>query len=272
MPLPILPLIVAAGELEAHLGARELVVVDVGERPSRLACHVPGAVHLAYASIVMARPPAQGLMPEEGRLAEALSSLGIAPESHVVAYDGQGNTRACRLLWTLDVLGHGNFSLLDGGLQAWLDGGFPIEDGLEQPRRGAYPIASRRDVAADKETILAHLGEPGVVLLDARSPAEFAGLDVRALRGGHIPGAVNMDWSRTLDPSRGTCLKPEDELRGMLDALGLSADKEVIAYCQSHHRSSHSYIVLKSLGYPRIKGYAGSWSEWGNDPELPIET
>lgn len=272
MSQPILPLIAQAHELEARLAEPGLLVVDVGDRQAHAACHVPGAVHLPYSRIVTARPPVEGLLPEEGQLAEVLSSLGMAPESHVVAYDGEGNTKACRLLWTLDVIGHGSFSLLDGGLQAWLGGGHRTEDGVEQPRRGAYGIASQGEAAADKDYVLAHLNDPGVVLLDARSPAEFSGLDVRALRGGHIPGAVNMDWSLALDPERSPRLKPPDELRRMLGALGVTPEKEVIAYCQRHHRSSHSYVVLKSLGYPRIKGYSGSWSEWGNDPELPIES
>ncbi len=112
----------------------------------------------------------------------------------------------------------------------------------------------------------------GVVILDTRSPAEFSGIDRRAARGGHIPGAVNMDWSVALDRERNLRLKPAVELRGILDNLGITPDKEVITHCQTHHRSSHTYLMLKALGYPRTRGYPGSWSEWGNDLELPTET
>ncbi len=127
------------------------------------------------------------------------------------------------------------------------------------------------DVVADKAYILAHLDDLGVVILDTRSPAEFSGIDIRAARGGHIPGAINMDWILAMDRERNLRLKSEVELRGILENLGITPDKEVITHCQTHHRSSHTYVTLKALGFPRIKGYPGSWSEWGNDLELPIE-
>ncbi len=119
--------------------------------------------------------------------------------------------------------------------------------------------------------MLAHLDDPAVALLDARTPEEFAGVSVRALRGGHIPGARNLNWLDTVDRERNLRLKGDAELRALLDARGLDAGKEIITYCHTHHRSSHSYVMLKHLGYPRVRGYAGSWSQWGNSPETPIE-
>ncbi len=210
-------------------------------------------------------------MPDDDSLAEALSSIGLTPERHVVAYDDAGNGKACRLLWTLDVLGHDRFSLLDGGLHAWLNEAHRTEAGLAKPRRGGYPVARRPEPVADRGYILAHLEDPEVVVLDTRTPAEFAGADQRAARGGHIPGAVNMDWLLAVDRHRNLRLKSAAELRALLEARGVTPDKEIITHCQTHHRSAHTYIVLKALGYPRIKGYPGSWAEWGNDPTLPIE-
>lgn len=107
-----------------------------------------------------------------------------------------------------------------------------------------------------------------MVLVDARTPAEYAGKDVRAKRGGHIPGAVNIEWKRNLRPD-GT-FKPADELRAMYSAQGVTPDKTVVTYCQTHHRGSHAYFVLRLVGYPRVVGYDRSWVEWGNRDDLPI--
>ena len=96
-------------------------------------------------------------------------------------------------------------------------------------------------------------------------------MDQRAARGGHIPGAVNLNWMDTMDPQRQLRLQPAPVLRQLLDLRGVTTDKEVIVYCQTHHRSAHTYWVLRYLGYPRVRGYPGAWSEWGNDPSVPVE-
>lgn len=267
-----LPLIMEPDELELGLRRRDLLIVDLGDQRTHAKHHVPGAINLEYQRLVMARPPALGLLPDDRHLGEVLSSLGMTPETHVVAYDNGGNAKACRLLWTLDVIGHPNFSLLDGGLHAWMGEGHRTDHGLNQPRQGDYEVTQHNDVVADKAYILAHLDDPGVVILDTRSPAEFSGSDRQAARGGHIPGAVNMNWTLAMDRERNLRLRSEGELREMLEKLGVTPDKEIVTHCQIHQRSSHTYIMLKALGYPRIKGYPGSWSEWGNDLELPIET
>ena len=139
-----------------------------------------------------------------------------------------------------------------------------------QPSDGNYNATRLPYAIADKGYILTSLNDPDIVILDVRTPAEFSGQDLRAARGGHIPGAVNMDWTLAIDRDRNLRLKPEHELHKMLRERGVTADKEVVTYCQTHHRSAHTYIVLKSLGFSRIRGYDGSWSEWGNDPMMPI--
>ncbi|MGQ0663136.1 MAG: sulfurtransferase [Pseudomonadota bacterium] len=272
MPAPFLPLIVEPNELDAALGGKDLLVVDLGEEAVYAQRHVPGAVHLPYRTIIEARPPAGGLLPDDIKLGAILSSVGITPSTHVVAYDSEGNAKACRLLWTLEVVGHAKYSLLNGGLHAWLAEGKATEGGINRPPRGDYKIGRHTEARADKGYILARLDDPGVVILDTRTPAEFTGQDVRAARGGHIPRAVNMDWTLAIDRARALRLRPDQELRALLEGLGVTPDKEVIAHCQTHHRSSHTFIVLKALGYPRVRGYDGSWSEWGNDPALPVES
>lgn len=271
-PAPNPPLLIEPEQLQPYLVDPAVLVVDLGDPAGYAAGHVPGAVHLDYADLVRVEPPAMGLLPDEARLSDALSRIGLTPERHVIACGGEGNGRAGRLLWTLAALGHERASLLDGGIQAWGAAGGLLEAQFRHPSRSAYQARFLNPAAvAEKDYILARLGQPDLVPLDARTPAEYAGLDRRAARGGHIPGAVNLNWTDAMDPQRHLRLQPDPVLRAMLEARGVTPDREVIVYCQTHHRSAHTYWVLRHLGYPRVRGYAGAWSEWGNDPGLPVE-
>ena len=134
-----------------------------------------------------------------------------------------------------------------------------------------YPATLHEEVIADHGFIESRLGDAAILLLDARSRAEYQGTDQRAARSGHIPGAVNFEWSRCLDPESELFLRPQEQLLQLLQAQGITADKEVISYCHTHRRSAFIYVVLKHLGFTRVRGYPGSWSEWGNLHNTPIE-
>jgi thiosulfate/3-mercaptopyruvate sulfurtransferase len=266
-----LPLILEPEQLAESLHAENLLIVDLCSPQTSASGQVPGARQLEYASLLASRSPAAGLLPGAEQLSSVLSLLGLTPEQHVVAYDDEGGGKAGRLLWTLDMLGHGRASMLNGGIHAWANEGHPLAGVSPGPAPSDYQAQVCGDAAADKDYILARIGAADVVFLDTRTPEEYRGINVRAERGGHIPGAVNFNWVNAIDQERNLRLKPAAELRGLLEAEGATPDREVIAYCQTHHRSSHTYVVLKSLGYPRIKGYPGAWSEWGNLPDTPVE-
>lgn len=267
----MLPLLLEPAELQDRLGAPSLLIVDLSNPSVHAAGHIAGAVHLDYTVLVSTRWPVGGLLPDEQQLSRVFSSIGLTPETHVVAYDDEGGGKAGRLLWTLDVVGHGRFSLLNGGLHAWANEGHPLETGRVYPAPSNYVATVGTKGYADRAYILSRIGDSDAVLLDTRTREEFLGTRRFAAQGGHIPGAINMDWILAMDGKRNLRIKAPSVLRAQLQQLGVTPDREIIVYCQTHHRSSHTYVALKTLGYPRVRGYPGAWSEWGNLPDMPVE-
>lgn len=268
-----LPLLMEPDELEPLLGTPGLLVVDLCDAEQYAQAHIPGAVHMEFPRLVRQEPPAMGLLPTEAQLGALFSELGLTPDTHVVAYDNTGGGRAARLLWTLDVVGHQGYSMLNGGLRAWAEEGHALETTANRPTPGQYTVrlGALPDSQADADYIKSRLGEEDLCILDARSAAEYRGEDIRAARGGHIPGAVNLDWVQLRDSDANDRLRPAGELLDMLEGVGASADKEIITHCQTHHRSALTWVALRALGYDRVRGYDGSWSEWGNHADLPVE-
>ena len=260
--------------LQAMLADAQLLVVDLSKAATYAQLHIPGAMHMEYSILNSGTQPAPGLLPPEERLAKIAGMLKLDEMSRIVAYDDEGSGRAARLAWTLHYLGYESVQVLDGGLHAWNNEGHPVDNQPVLPDITAtLPLAARNpSVLADDTYILEHLDDESVALLDARTPEEYAGTKVRAARGGHIPGAVNLNWLDTMDKNRNLRFKSPDILNDALRTLGIRIEQEVITYCQSHHRSAHAWLMLKSLGFPQVRGYAGSWSEWGNHPDTPVTT
>lgn len=268
-PAPAAQLLVDSAWLEAHLNDANLRVVDmVSERKTYRQGHIPGAVYLSVDDVRAKVREGGYRLPTEAEAARLFGDLGIGPDTHVVIYDDSGDLDAARLFFTLDVYGHREVSLLDGGIQAWRRGKKAETAVVPSVARTDYHPARVGERVASAEWVRDRLNDPAVALLDARSPDEYRGKDVRARRGGHIPGAVNVEWQENLRPD-GT-FKPVAELRAMYAAKAVTPDKTVVTYCQTHHRAAHSYFVLRLLGYPRLVGYDRSWSEWGNRDDLPL--
>jgi len=269
---PRFPLVIEPEQLEKQLDEPNLLIIDLCKPDTYAKVHIPGAIHLGYAQLVAMRKPVMGLLPDEQTLSQLFSHLGLTPDTHVIAYDEEGGGAAARLLWTLDAIGHHQASLLNGGLHAWLNESHPVDNNPTQPEPSHYKAHIDDTAIADRTFILHHLNDDNVALLDSRSPEEYRGERKFAEQAGRIPGAVNLDWFNVMDKAHNMRLKPEAELRAMMAERGLSEDQTIVTYCQSHHRSALTYFVLKALGYPKVKGYPGSWSDWGNAEDLPVET
>jgi thiosulfate/3-mercaptopyruvate sulfurtransferase len=193
----------------------------------------------------------------------------VQASTPVVVYDEQSGIRAARAFWFLEYFGHPSVRMLDGGFNAWLAGGFETSRDAAPPPKSEWVGKRKAEAIATHKDVRQALRKPGSVILDTRSDAEYTGAVARAKRGGAIPGAVHIEWTRNLAPSGE--FKSADELRKMYGDAGVTPDREVITYCQGGYRAAHSYLALRLLGYPRVRMYVGSWKEWGDREELPVE-
>lgn len=268
----LLPRLVEAKNLEKELENPNLLIVDLCRHEYYQKHHIPGAYPLEYATIVRNAPPVGGLLPSEEQLSHIFSAIGLTPEHHVVAYDDEGGGKAARLLWTLACIGHHNASIVDGGLFAWINEGHPVSSLVEPPVPSQYRATIDPNATAmiQAQEIVSQLENGEGNLLDARSEGEYSGAKRFAERGGHIPGAIHLEWTEMMDQPNNMRLKPLEQIREILKKCGIEDGQEVITYCQTHHRSAFTWFVLDLLGY-RARGYEGSWSDWGNRPDTPIE-
>lgn len=266
-------LLVETEELARMLGAPGVRIVDVrsgtiGVVTYRVG-HVPGAAYLDGSELDDPAANADGLPIRPEAAAALFGRLGIDHETTVVAYDDAGGVPAARLFFVLEYYGHERVRVLNGGLAKWRREGRPLEIQAPAVTPRRFDPRPRRELIATAAEVRASLGRADACLIDARSPAEFAGRDQRAPRGGHIPGAANVDWTATANPD-GT-FKDADTLRALFEAAGVRPERTAVVYCQSGNRSSQDYLALRLLGHPRIRNYDGSWMEWANTPALPVE-
>jgi thiosulfate/3-mercaptopyruvate sulfurtransferase len=159
--------------------------------------------------------------------------------------------------------------MLDGGFNAWIAAGLPVTREAAAPPPSEWTGTRQEHTIATWRQVRDAVGSGDSVILDTRTDGEYTGAAVRARRGGAVPGAVHIEWMRNLTPDGD--FKPAAELRQMFENAGVTPDREVITYCQGGYRAAHSYLALRLLGYPRIRMYVGSWKEWGDREELPVE-
>ncbi|MBF07306.1 MULTISPECIES: sulfurtransferase [Cobetia] len=272
----LLPLIVEPQQLAEMLDHPDIVIVDVPLKAESHARHVPGARLLDFKQLVGSNDDDIPGVPSPEALSGVMSALGITRDSHVVAYDDEGGGWAGRLLWTLALLGHTRYSYLNGGLHAWQGDGLPLSDTASDWSPSEYHAAYMdTSVMATREDILDRLAaedpQESVVVWDARSAEEYRGEKGQNARLGHIPGAVHFEWTEAMDRERNLRIRDYAELVTELGARGLNPEQHIVTHCQSHHRSGLTWLVGQALGFSDVRAYPGSWKEWGNRDDTPIE-
>lgn len=266
-----LPLVVDAQQLAAALNSENLLILDLSAPERYQQGHIPGAISVPAAALLRGEGAIPNLIPTPQQLSTLFSAIGLDQDRQVVVYDDQMGPLAGRMIWTLHCAGYNRCSMLDGQLPAWIDAGFALETQSNPPTPKPVSVSLSEDRLADIPYILEHLNSPDHIILDVRSAAEFSGEKViNARRGGHIPGAVNYEWTRALISADDWRLRPAAEIMAELEALGVTRDKTVITHCQTHRRSGLSYLFTKQLGFDKVRCYDGSWFEWGNLDDTPV--
>jgi thiosulfate/3-mercaptopyruvate sulfurtransferase len=263
-----------------HLRDPAVRLVESNEDPLVYpAGHLPGAVEIDWTRDL--NDPVRRDYLDGERFAALAARNGISPDTTVVFYGDKNNWWACYALWVFQLFGHARCRILDGGKLKWEREGRPLEKSAPAWPAAVYPVPTRDDrrIRAFRDQVTAHVAA-GRPLVDVRSPDEFTGRRLHmeaypnegALRGGHIPGARNVPWARAVDAESGEFKAAPDLAAIYLEEQGLRRDDDVIAYCRIGERSSHTWFVLRYLlGFPQVRNYDGSWTEWGNLVGAPIE-
>jgi thiosulfate/3-mercaptopyruvate sulfurtransferase len=243
-------------------------VVDMRSADDYAQGHIKGAVHFD-ASKLRTKDEASAYLPPPEEFAAMMGALGIGNNTHVVVYDGRGGVFSARLWYVLDYYGHRKTSLLNGGWNKWTKEERPVTTETPTVAKAEFKAEPNPQMVCTLDQVKSRIKKPDTVILDARSPEEYTGAVAQSKKGGHIPGAVNIEWKNNLTEA-GT-FKTAAELRRLYEQAGITPNKEVVTYCQSGGRASHTLFVLRLIGFDKSRNYYGSWLEWGNHEETPVE-
>ena len=273
--------LVSTDWLAAHLSDPDLRVVDGSWHMPQLKrdpraeftqAHIPGAVFFDIDAIADHATSLPHMLPDAATFARAVGALGIGSGDRVVVYDVSGVSSAARVWWTFRAFGHDAVAVLDGGLRKWRAEGRPVESGTPAPAARAFKATPRPELVRDLDAVRANIASRAAQVLDARSAGRFAGTEPEpraGLRGGHIPGSLNLPYD-SLYRADGTLQSPE-ELRAALQGAGIDLARPVVTTCGSGVTASVLALALYLVGRRDVAVYDGSWSEWGGRPDTPVE-
>jgi thiosulfate/3-mercaptopyruvate sulfurtransferase len=268
--VPLLDPLTTPDALAAGLaGPAPPLVLDVRPAEDFARGHIRGAIHLdlwGVSLIDTSEAPLRAFMWMVGHL---FSLRGVTPDRPVVVYETDSGIRAARVFWLLEYLGHPAARVLDGGLAAWTRAGHAVTTDTVAPTPSTWHGTPDPSRLATWDHVRAQLGNADVAILDTRSDDEYFGRVARARRAGAIPGAIHLEWTSNL--AEDGRYKSPDDLAAMYASVGVTPRREVVTYCQGGYRAAHTYLALRRLGWTRVRNYTGSWKEWGDREDLPIE-
>ena len=255
---------ISTQELEKIYRDDSVLIVDARSYKDYSNGHIPGAVNLDLFSFHWADTSQKGMVSFGEHMRKILSYAGIDENKKIIFYDNTSGMLAARGVWMCLYFSHPDVQMLDGGISKWTRENLPTisESTIYKPSQLTTPI--NPSIIIGFEELNEKIGK--VTIIDARSPDEFDGIIPRAARGGHIPTAKNIDWNNNLDDSGK--LKSDEKLDSIYQ---MDKESEIVTYCQGAYRAANSYLSLKKIGFKNVKVYLGSWGEWGNKMELPIE-
>ena len=272
------PVLVTTDWLAEHLNDPDVVVAEVDENPDLYEeGHIADAVKLHWRDDL--QDAVERDLVDKATFERLMSERGISNDTTLVLYGDKNNWFAAYAYWYLKIYGHQDVRILDGGRQKWADESREFTTDSPQPRQSDYQAGERDEsIRTYRDTVREEIGAQSKALVDVRSPQEYAGDLIAppgyeqegAQRAGHIPTAASIPWATAVRDD-GT-FKSADELRELYESKGVTPEKQVTAYCRIGERSAHTWFVLRELlGYENVKNYDGSWTEWGNLVDVPIE-
>jgi len=257
-------MLISTTELDLILNNPNVIIADTRSFKEYSEDHITGAVHLDLFAFHWFDTTKQGIENFNNQTQNLLSFLGVTSEKKVIFYDSVSGMLAARGVWMLMYFSHQNVSMLDGGITKWKKENLPLETKPNGFKPSNFSGKVNPDIISGFEYIKDNL--KNVKILDARSTGEYDGSIVRAAQSGHIPNAINIDWNQNI--SEDGTFKNDEELSKMYE---ISKDSEIVTYCQGAYRAANTFLVLKKLGFKNVRVYLGSWGEWGNKTELPVE-
>ncbi|MBM4429165.1 MAG: sulfurtransferase [Chloroflexi bacterium] len=265
--------------LQEHYVDQDLRILDCQPDIHDYKVHIPGAVYLSEKTLRVPLQGTPGHWIPTGAAALLFRRLGLRADTPVVVYTGKGLVKGwgdgleqTMMAYSLVRFGHGQVYVLDGGLDKWLKEGRPTSQVFPKVQESDFQVVVRTDMFVDFEEFKRIKDDPGVILFDARPPNVYQG-EGPWIRNGHIPGAVNLPWKGQMDADNPALLKPLAEIRTLVKAKGATSDKLIICSCGTGREATNEYLLFKHLlGYPRVRLYEGSFTEWSSHPENPVVT